>query len=223
MDSTGGRAYMLGPMKPNRTVRTVALALLAGAIAPVLAPAFAEEQRPPTLPSRDVAVTYQVTGVAADALPGGAPGDLQLAWDAAGRRLHISAQGQPQAAIVDLAEGKAEILDAGSHTALILPLGKRVTGSMTLSGARFRRDGTERVAGQDCTDYAVQAPHGSGTLCITSDGVPLRGDGTWDGEAGRFVATRVDYGPQPDALFETPPGFMKLSLPKSLGTMGTTR
>ncbi len=223
MDSAGGHAYMLGLMKPRRTVQAAALALLAGTVAPVLAPAFADEQRPPTLPSRDVAVTYQVSGVAADALPGGAPGDLQLAWDAAGRRLHVSAEGQPQAAIVDLTAGKAEILDAGSHTALILPLGKRVAGSMTLSGAHFRRGGTERVAGHDCTDYAVQAQHGSGTLCITPDGVPLRGDGTWDGEAGRFVAARVDYGPQPDALFHTPPGFMQLSLPKSIGTMGITR
>ena len=223
MDSTGGHAYMLGVMKPRRTVQAAALALLAGAVSPILTPSLAEEARPLTLPSRDVAVTYHVSGVAADALPGGAPGALQLAWDAAGRRLHVGAEGQPQAAIVDLADGKAVILDDGSHTALILPLGKRVSATMALSGARFQRGGTERVAGHDCTDYAVQDPHGSGTLCITADGVPLRGDGTWDDQAGRFVATRVDYSAQPDALFHVPPGFMQLSLPKNIGTMGITR
>ncbi len=208
-------------MKSCLPAHAAALALL---FLPTLAAAQERQpERPPTLPSRDVAVTYQVSGVAADALPGGAPGTLELAWDAAGRRLHVGANGQPQAAIVDLTADKAVILDEGSHTALILPLGKRVTGSIGLSGARFQRGGTERVAGHDCTDYAVQDPHGSGTVCLTADGVPLRGDGTWSGQAGRFTAMRVEYGAQPDSLFHPPPGFMQLSLPKNIGTMGITR
>lgn len=209
-------------MKPRLPAHAAALALLL--LLPTLATAQERQpERPPTLPSRDVAVTYQVSGVAADALPGGAPGALRLAWDAAGRRLHVGAAGQRQSAIVDLGAGTAMILDAGSHTALVLPLGTRAADSIVLSGARFRRGGTERVAGHDCTDYAVQDPHGSGTLCITADGVPLRGDGTWNGQAGRFTAVRVDYGSQPDGLFRPPPGFLQLSLPKNLGTMGITR
>lgn len=206
---------MLAVMQPRRAAQAAALALLA-------IPAGAEE-RPPTLPSRDVAATYQVSGVAADALPGGVPGTLRLAWDAAGRRLFVSAEGRSQAAIVDLAAHQAVILDEGSRTALALPLGARDAGSIALSGARFRRGGTERVAGYGCTDYAVQDAHGAGTLCLTADGVPLRGDGTWNGQAGRFVATRVAYGAQPDSLFRPPPGFVQLSLPKLLGTMGTAR
>ena len=223
MDSAAGHAYMLGVMKPHRTAQDAARALLVGTAALAFVPAFAEDSRPPTLPSRDVAVTYQVSGVAADALPGGAPGPLRLAWDAANRRLHISADGQRQAAIVDLADNKAVILDEGSQTAITLPLGKRAAGSIALSGARFQRGGTERVVGYDCTDYAVQDPHGSGTLCLTADGVPLRGDGTWNGQAGRFIAMRVEYGAQPDSLFHPPPGFMQLSLPKNLGNMGIAR
>lgn len=209
--------YMQPAMNPRPPACAAALALL---LLPALA---AAQERPSTLPSRDVAVTYRVSGVAADALPGGAPGALRLAWDAAGRRLRVGADGRSQAAIVDLAEGKAVILDEGSRTAITLPLGTRNAGSIALSGARFRRGGTERVAGHDCTDYAVQDPRGSGTLCFTADGVPLRGDGTWNGQAGRFVATRVEYGAQPDGLFHPPPGFMQLSLPKSIGTMGIVR
>ena len=184
-------------------------------------PAFAAAQdRPPTLPTRDVAVTYAVSGAAADALPGGSAGALRLAWDAAGQRLHVGADGQPQAAIVSLGERRAVIVDEAMHAAVTLPLGARNAADMALAGARFRRGGTERVAGFGCTDYAVQDAHGSGTLCLTADGVPLRGEGTWNGQAGRFVATRVEYRAQPDELFQVPPGFMQLSIPKNLGMNG---
>ena len=208
-------------MTLRRPAHTAALAL---ALLPSLASAQERQPvQPLTLPSRDVAVTYRVSGVAAAALPGGAPGARRLAWDAAGRRLHIGADGQPQAAIVDLGARKAMILDDGLRTAITMRLGARDTDSITLSHARFRREGTERVAGYDCTDYAVQDARGSGTLCITADGVPLRGDGAWKDQDGRFVATRVDYGAQPDGLFRPPPGFMQLSLPKGIGTMGPSR
>jgi hypothetical protein len=206
------------------------LLALAAALTLLLLPALAAAQeragdRPPTLPSRDVAVTYQVSGVAADALSGGAPGALRLAWDATGRRLRVGAEGLSQAAIVDLTEGRAVILDRAVRTALTVPLGARTAEDIALGGARFRRRsfGTEQVAGYACTDYAVQDRHGSGTLCLTADGVPLRGDGTWGGRAGRFVATQVDYGAQPDGLFRPPPGFVQLSFPRNAGIMGTTR
>lgn len=200
--------------------RLPAYAALALLLLPTLA---AAQERPLTLPSRDVAVTYAVSGAAADALPGGAPGALRLAWDAAGRRLRVGADGRPQAAVVDLTEGSAVIIDQGLHTALTLPLGARAADGIALSGARFRRRGTEQVAGYACTDYAVQDQRSSGTLCITEDGVPLRGDGTWGGRPGRFVATHLDYGAQPDGLFRPPPGFVQLSLPRSIGTMGNPR
>lgn len=191
------------------------------ALAVVSLPALAAAQdRPPTLPTRDVAVTYAVSGAAVEALPGGSAGALRLAWDAAGRRLHLGAEGQPQAAIVNLGERRAVILDEGMHAAITLPLGARSAADMALTGARFRREGTAQVAGFSCTDYAVEDAHGSGTLCLTADGVPLRGDGTWNGQAARFVATHVDYSAQPDALFRAPPGFVQLAIPKILGTKG---
>ena len=221
MDTAARSPYMQGAMNPRLQSYATTLALL---LLPALAVSQEQQSRRPlTLPSRDVAVTYEVSGMAADALPGGAPGVLRLAWDAGGRRLHVGADARSQAAIVNLTEGKAVILDEGSHAAITLPLGARAMDSIALSGARFQRGGTERVAGHDCTDYAVQDPRGSGTLCLTADGVPLRGDGTWGGQAGRFVATRVKYGAQPDSLFHPPPGFMQLSLPKNLGTMGIAR
>lgn len=229
VDTAAWHPYMRSTMKPHLPACAAALVLL---VPPALATAQERAaERPPTLPSRDVAVTYSVSGAAAEALPGGAPGALRLAWDAAGRRLRVSADGQPQSAVVDLTEGSALLIDKGLHTALRLPLGARAAGGIALEGARFRRRGTEQVAGYACTDYAVQDQRGAGTLCITDDGVPLRGDGDWGGHPGRFTATRVEYGAQPDGLFRPPPGFVQLSLPslprsagsKNIGTMGTPR
>ncbi len=215
VDMAAGRPYMRDAMVTRLPIHVAVLALL-----PVLA---AAQERPPTLPSRDVAVTYQVSGAATEALPGGAPGALRLSWDATGQRLRVSANGQPLAAIVDLTEGRAVILDQGLRTAFTLPLGARAADGITLAGAHFHRRGTEQVVGYACTDYAVQDQRGAGTLCVTADGVPLRGDGTWGGRPGRFVATQVEYAAQPDGLFRPPPGFVQLSLPRNAGTMGIAR
>ncbi|MDQ2804744.1 MAG: hypothetical protein M3Y41_19465, partial [Pseudomonadota bacterium] len=85
--------------------------------------------------------------------------------------------------------------------------------------AHFQRQGTDRVAGLACTLYAVQDRHGAGTLCVTADGVPLRGNGAYDGKPGSFTALSVDYAPQPASLFAPPPGYLQLALP----TMGKRR
>lgn len=170
--------------------------------------------RPPTLPTRDVAASYAVSGVAADALPGGVPGVLRLAWDAVGERLHVDAPGRSQSAIVDLQNRQAVLMDAALRTALTAPLSGRDVQGFALAGARFEPRGKARVAGLACTEYRVRTPHGSGTMCITADGVPLRGAGIWDGRSGRFTATAVRYGVQPGALFEPPPGYFHLSLPE---------
>jgi hypothetical protein len=204
---------MLDAMTPRFLPRAAALAFLAASAA---FPALVQD-RPPTLPTRDVAVTYAVSGAAANALPGGAPGALRLAWDAAGRRLRIGADDVPQAMIVDLTVGEVVILDDKTHAALTLPLGSKAADGIALSSATFKRQGAEQVAGYACTDYAVQDRRGAGTLCLTTDGVPLKGDGTWQGRAGRFVATQVEYGAQPDGLFRPPAGFVQLALPKNLG------
>ena len=156
---------------------------------------------------RSVVTTARAVGGAVPALP--ALGVLP-----------VGADGQPQAAIVSLGERRAVIVDAAMHAAITLPLRASNAADIALAGARFRRGGTEQVAGFGCTDYAVQDAHGSGTLCLTADGVPLRGEGTWNGRAGRFVATHVAYRAQPDELFQVPPGFVQLSLPKNLEMNG---
>ena len=137
--------------------------------------------------------------------------------------MRVAADGQPQAAILDLAEHRAVILVGAMHAAITVPLRAADTASIALKGARFRRTGVAEVAGHACTEYAVQDQHGAGTLCLTADGVPLRGDGTWNGQAARFEAMSVTYAKQPDANFQLPPGYLQLAMPKTLGTMDMPR
>ena len=171
--------------------------------------------RPVTLPTRDVMARYAVSGAAADALPGGAPA-LDLAWDAGRARLRVDAAGRTQSAIVDLRARRAILMDSALRTAFTMPLSARDAQGFALSGARFERRAAAHVAGLACTEYAVQDSHGSGTICVTADGVPLRGAGIWDGRPGGFTAVSVRYGPPPLALFEAPPGFLHLSMPGRL-------
>ncbi len=69
------------------------------------------------------------------------------------------------------------------------------------------------MAGLDCTVWNLTGKQGTGSACITADGVVLRADGQARREgSGRLEATSVAYGPQPAALFEPPPGFQRMDL-----------
>ena len=174
--------------------------------------AAAGEPAPRVLPSRDVAVTYRLAGPAADALPGGAPGELRLTWDAGGERLRAEASGRAQTAIVDLRARAASIVDGRMRAALALPVREADIAALTLRGARLTRRGQDVVAGLACTTYAVAVPRGAGTVCLTDDGVALSGRGVVNGRDGSFVATSVAYGAQPDALFRVPAGILRLDM-----------
>lgn len=178
----------------------------------LLAAPAAAQPAPRVLPSRDVAVTYSLAGAAADAIPGGAPGAVRLTWDAEGERLRAAADGRPQTALVDLRAASAHILDGALRTALTVPVRDADIASITLRGARFTRRGQDSVAGLACTTYAVVAARGSGTVCLTDDGVALSGQGVVNGRTGSFVATEVAYAAQPEAMFRVPAGYFRLDV-----------
>ncbi len=168
------------------------------------------------LPSRDVRAAYQVSGAAAG-IPGLAPAGegaavLRLAWDASGQRLRVQADDRPEVAIVDLSARRADIVDAALHTALVLPMRARDVAALTLSQAQATRQGRGAVLGYACTIWAVRAARGSGTVCVTEDGVALRGTGDVDGRHGEFVALSIAYAPQPASLFTIPSGYTRLDL-----------
>ena len=202
------------PLTPSRTpLRALLRASLWMSLwAPLCACTAAAQERPPVPPARDVAVTYRVSGAAARAVPGGVPGALRLSWNAGARSLRVEAEGRSQLVLVDLRARSATVLDEGTRTALVLPMRERDLQALTLDGARLTRRGRDSVAGHACTLYDAQSPRGRGTICLTADGVPLRGDGEVNGRPGGFAATAVAYGPQPAALFRAPPGYVRLDV-----------
>lgn len=189
-------------------------------LVPLRASPAAAQERPPVPPTRDVAVTYRVSGAAAQAIPGGVPGALRLTWNAGAQALRVEADGRSQSMLVDVRARSATVLDQGTRTALVLPARARDLQALTLDGARLTRRGRDSVAGHACTLYDVQSDRGRGTLCLTADGVPLRGGGEVNGKPGGFVATAVAYGPQPAEAFRTPPGYARLDMNRLGGLAG---
>ncbi len=185
---------------------------LVAAMVPQIGSAVAQEQ-PRILPARDVVAVYRVQGAAADAIPGGVPGNLRLSWSAAGQRLRVEPDGRPQALLVDLGTRSVQVVDSALRAAMALPVREADLQPLTLEGARLTRRSPESVAGLACTAYAVQSPRGKGTVCLTDDGVALRATGEVDGRAGSFTAVSVSYGALPPALFQVPPGYFQLALP----------
>ena len=102
------------------------------------------------------------------------------------------------------------MLDPALRAALPLPLRERSLKALTLDGVQLTRRGTASVAGHACTTWAVHADHGDGTVCLTADGVPLRGEGVVDGRAGSFTAMDVTYGAVPPNLFMVPQEYLSL-------------
>ena len=197
---------------------TPALAVLCAATVAVAAPALAASPAPRVLPRRDVTVTYRVSGAAADAIPvlgtPGVPTELRLEWSAGHNRLLVAPTGRPQRLLVDLTGHQATVLDDGMRAALQLPMRDADVQALTMANARFTRRGQETVAGESCTDWAVESGRSTGTVCLTEDGVPLRGEGNVNGRPGTFVATAVDHGRVDPADVALPAGYNRLELPR---------
>ena len=198
--------------------------MIAAALLAMLAPpAQAQDPRvlaPRVLPQHDVSVAYTVSGAAATAIPSvmanqpGPPGAIRLSWDAAGQRLRAEAEGRGQVALVDLPGHRTTVLDDSLHAALVLPMRETDVQALTMANARFIRRGRETVAGEACTDYAVTARRSAGSVCLTDDGIPLRGEGDVDGKHGAFIATSVVRAAADPAQFTVPPGYNRLEMPR---------
>ena len=179
-------------------------------LAAVMATPAAAQPRVATLPLHDVVISYHLEGDLRAAVPGGLPDTVRLLWDAARQRLRVEAPGRSQVLLVDLPASQAQLLDTGLHGALTLPMRPKDVEPITLADAHLTRRGQAVVAGLPCTEYVVTEKRGTGTVCLTTDGVALRGAGTVDGRQGSFVALSVTAGPVPESAFSVPNGYMRL-------------
>ena len=183
-------------------MRSVFLAISALAFS---LPALAQES-PRLFPSRDVAVTYRVSGA-------GPMQEVTMAWAAAARLMRVDLAGMGYT-IADFAGQKGfMVMQMPQPMVMDIPMAQAAGHVRALESARFTRQGTDRVAGIACTNWRHEGPQGSGTGCFTDDGVMLRSQGSAPGVQGALEALRVTYGPQDMARFQRPAGAPSMQMP----------
>jgi hypothetical protein len=185
---------------------------LALSLAPLVlaAPAMAQ-QSPTLLPTRDVAVTFRLTGGKQQ------PGDIHAAWLSSQRVLRVDNESAPGWLMVDQPSQRAFMVMEGQRLVMRLPPSPEIAMLLDRpeSQGRVTRLGRRTIAGASCTDWRIERQDGKGgTACLTSDGVLLRAQQA--GRAEILEATRVSYGPQDPARFRLPQGYPQLQLPANL-------
>ncbi|WP_431282591.1 DUF4412 domain-containing protein [Humitalea sp. 24SJ18S-53] len=188
-------------------MRAATFAMLLIAATPALA-----QDRPPALqPTRDVAVSYRAGNQ-----------NVRMSWQAAEGRMRMDMPGQGGAMIVDTRGQSALMLMEPQRMAMRMafdPATLPVNPMAPSADTRFTREGTATVAGLTCTNWRMTNPNGTGTGCITTDGVLLRGTGSTARGQETIEATEVRYGAQDAALFRAPEGYRVMDM-GNLGALG---
>ena len=172
------------------------VALLAATLA--IPPAGAQAERPQTLPTRDVDVTYR-------AGQGDRTVSQRSRWSAAERKMRLDTPTPGVYAIVDYAAGTLAMVSDRSHGVLDMPVPAGGLPGQAAPGVAFTRRGSKEVAGLPCTEWETRDLGGQPTLtCFTGDGVLLQAR---HGAQVLVQATSVAYGAVDPATFAVPPGY----------------
>jgi hypothetical protein len=189
------------------------LKIIAAAAAASLlaAPVLAQGAPANMTPTRDVSVTYRVSG-----LPGVQGDEMRMAWSISDGKQRIDPPGGMGWMLIDRRAGSAMMVMDAQRMVMTLPA--QAAASMTQSmppDARFTRKGTARVAGQSCTEWDVTMPDMRSTVCMTDDGVMLRSqmELPQNGGTSRMEATEVRYGAQEAGRFQVPQGYQPMQMP----------
>jgi hypothetical protein len=170
--------------------------------------------RPLALPTRDVTVTYVVTG--SDRLEGAQK--LQVTYADGGQRTRVDYFRWPEAkspfdaVIFDRPANHILAVMLERHDYVEREIGKLDNPGMFIKpDMRLTRQGQAVVAGLPCTDWTVRLPDkdtDAGTICVTDDGVTLRMTGGKPSEAS-LTATLVTYATPAAGVFEPPAGYQR--------------
>lgn len=191
----------------------IGLGLLGGSSA-----AYAAEH-PPFLPTRDVAVAYEVQ---ASQTPSGqmagdpqGPHRVKMSYSAASGRVRIEQAAMPGYMLIDPAGGRITMVMEQMQSFMDMPFDTRAGAGLLLNDKMtYVRAGTDKVAGLPCTVWNVTSDRTTARLCITGDGVILRGEGSDPKRGqGKLLATTVSYAGQPQANFTPPPSFHRMEMP----------
>lgn len=184
---------------------TIAAALIA--TLPVVAQA---QDRPQIYPTRDVAVTYRVSGGQVQGA------EMTMLWSAAQRLMRMNMPGGMGYMIADHQNQRGFMVMEPTRMIMDVPMDQAAGYQRDLENARFTRGATMKIAGQDCTVWRYQGQGQGGEACITGDGVMLRASGNAQGQQGTIEAINVTYGPQDAAQFRRPQGYQSMQLPQGM-------
>jgi hypothetical protein len=192
---------------PAGTLLLVAVSCLAAI--PFLPAAARAQDRPNTLPTRDVDVTYRVSR-------GGATVSERMRWLAGPGLQRVDPPGDAMHMIMD---------HHSHHVAMVSDAHREVVETDAVGGAldpgaggTFTRRGEDTVASIGCTLWDTGGTKAPVQLCLTADGVLLR---VKAGGATLVEATQVQYGPQNPADFQVPADYRRVT-PSATPGAGTS-
>lgn len=182
-------------------------------LAPV-APALAADERPPRMPTRDVAYD---AALETDSGPGRhVRSTIKVRYSAAGKRMRVDQAGQPGYMILDPEHGHTILVSIKRRTYTEQPF-RPMAHAMFLPSDDFGYTplGAATVAGQACRLWDMRSATVAGQACVTEDGLLLQvetkdADGDNDDAALTLRATGVTYAPQKPSDFLPPAGFKRV-------------
>ena len=180
----------------------------AAALVLVALPALAQPAN--MMPTRDVTVTYRMTGMA-----GVPPQEMRMAFSPTTGKQRVDPPGGVGWMLIDRKANSAVMVMDAQRMTMAMP--QATVAAMTQevpAGTTFSRKGSATVAGTACTEWDMTAGGGHGTSCITDDGVLLRSLTTApNGAAVTMEATQVTYGPVASAQMSVPSGYTTMQMP----------
>jgi hypothetical protein len=180
---------------------TLAAALLAG-------PALAQD-RPALFPTRDVTVTYRMTGGPQSGV------EMAMSWLANGQLMRVDVPGGLGFMVSDHQNQRGFMVMEQQRAIMDIPMAQAAGAQEAMRNARFTRGANATVAGIACTNWTYETPQQpSGTACITADGVLLRSQVTMGAQQMTMEAVRVDFAAQDPARYQRPQGYQSMQMPQ---------
>lgn len=161
-------------------------------------------------PTRDVTVTYRMSGMA-----GAPPQETRMAFSASTGKQRVDPPGNTGWILIDRqAQSAVMVMDAQRMVISMPPATVAAMNQEAPAGATFTRKGRATVAGTACTEWEVTIGQARGTNCMTDDGVMLRSVSTGpNGASVTMEATQVTYGPIDPARLSVPAGYTRQQMP----------
>jgi hypothetical protein len=179
--------------------------------------AWAQVDRPLSLPKADVTVTYRF-----DKMPYGGPKKLRITYTKGGELVRVDAfrwieAKYPTASTIFDRPGDRLIRVQPERRAYTESSvgGSPNPGALISTDILFSRQGTDTVAHAPCTEWKVEAPgkpNDQDTACVTDDGIVLRLASKRPSVAS-LIAIDIHYGTPPDDLFVPPKDFTRERIP----------